>query len=104
VGVPTSPSRRPAKVSITNEESDFYTIVDVEANDRLGLLHDLTRTIARHGYATYISKAGTVLDQVADSFYLKDGDGKKLRDAKAIERLREDLLAAARLGEEGVGG
>ena len=104
VGAPTLPSRRPAKVSITNEESDFYTIVDVEANDRLGLLHDLTRTIARHGYSTYISKAGTVLDQVADSFYLKDKDGKKLRDAKAIERLREDLLAAARLGEEGGGG
>jgi hypothetical protein len=41
---------------------------------------------------------------VADSFYLKDRDGKKLRNAKAIERLREDLLAAARLGEEGGGG
>jgi [protein-PII] uridylyltransferase len=104
VGVAASPSRKPARVSITNEESDLYTIVDVEANDRLGLLHDLTRTIARHGYEIYISKAGTVLDQVADSFYLKDRDGKKLRDAKAIERLREDLLAAARLGEEGGGG
>ena len=104
VAEPTLPSRRPARVSIANEESDFYTIVDVEANDRLGLLHDLTRTIARHGYATYISKAGTVLDQVADSFYLKDRDGKKVRDAKALERLREDLLEAARLGEEGGGG
>jgi [protein-PII] uridylyltransferase len=104
VGATPSPSRKPARVSITNEESDLYTIVDVEANDRLGLLHDLTRTIARHGYEVYISKAGTVLDQVADSFYLKDRDGKKLRDAKAIERLREDLLAAARLAEEGGGG
>ena len=95
---------RAARVSATNEESDLYTIVDVEANDRLGLLHDLTRTIAEHGYEIYISKAGTVLDQVADSFYLKDRDGKKLRDVKAIERLRQDLLAAARLGEEGGGG
>ena len=97
-------ARRPARVSSANEESHFYTIVDVEANDRLGLLHDLTRTIARHGYEIYISKAGTVLDQVADSFYLKDRDGKKPRDAKALERLREDLLAAARLGEAGGGG
>ena len=56
-----------------------------------------------HGYEIYISKAATVLDQVADTFYLKDRDGKKLRDPKALERLREDLLAAARLGEEAVG-
>jgi [protein-PII] uridylyltransferase len=98
------PSHKPARVSVTNEESDLYTIADVEANDRMGLLHDLTRTIAEHGYEVYISKAGTVLDQVADSFYLKDRDGKKLRKQKAIERLRQDLLAAARLGEEGGGG
>jgi [protein-PII] uridylyltransferase len=104
VGSAALPSRRPARVSVTSEESDLYAIVDVEANDRLGLLHDLTRAIARHGYEVYISKAGTVLDQVADSFYLKDRDGKKPRDAKALEQLREDLLAAARLGEEGGGG
>jgi [protein-PII] uridylyltransferase len=104
VGVPAPPSRKPARVSITNEESDLYTIVDVEANDRLGLLHDLTRSIAQHGYEVYISKAGTVLDQVADSFYLKDREGKKLRNGEALERLREDLLAAARLGEESGGG
>ncbi|MDJ0847413.1 MAG: [protein-PII] uridylyltransferase [Myxococcota bacterium] len=96
-----SPSRKPATVSITNEESDFYTIVDVAANDRLGLLHDLTRTIAEHGYEIYISKAGTVLDQVTDAFYLKDRAGKKLQDPEAIERLRTDLLAAVRLGERG---
>ncbi len=98
-----TPSRSPATVSITNEESDFYTIVDVAANDRLGLLHDLTRVIAQHGYEVYISKAGTVLDQVTDAFYLKDREGKKLQDPEAIERLRTDLLAAVRLGEAGGG-
>ncbi len=98
-----APSRSPATVSITNEESDFYTIVDVAANDRLGLLHDLTRTIAEHGCEIYISKAGTVLDQVTDAFYLKDREGKKLQDPERIERLREDLLAVARLDETSVG-
>jgi [protein-PII] uridylyltransferase len=42
VGTPVAPHRDPATVSVSNEESDFYTIVDVAANDRLGLLHDLT--------------------------------------------------------------
>ena len=71
---------------------------DVTADDRLGLLHDLTRTIAEHGYEIYISKAANIRDQVADTFYLKDADGRKLGDREAIERLRLDLLEAAKGG------
>jgi [protein-PII] uridylyltransferase len=99
-----TPRRSPATVSLNNEESDFYTIVDVVADDRVGLLHDLTRAIAGYGYEIYISKAGTVLDQVTDAFYLKDSEGKKLADREEMERLRLDLLAAASRGEEGLEG
>jgi [protein-PII] uridylyltransferase len=96
VGFASAPSRKPESVLIGNVESDFYTIVDVSADDRLGLLHDLTRVIADHGYEVYISKATKVLDQVADTFYLKDRERRKLHDEAAIEALRRDLLAAAR--------
>ena len=102
LGTPVSLSREPASVVVSNDESDFYTIVDVTTNDRLGLLHDLTRTIADHDCEIYISKAGTVLDQVADTFYLKDRSGKKL-DPERMERLRADLLTAARWEGEGGG-
>jgi [protein-PII] uridylyltransferase len=96
-------SRNPATVVVSNDESDFYTIVDITANDRLGLLHDLTRTIADHGCEIFISKAATVLDQVTDTFYLKDEHGKKLSDPAAIERLRAALLTAAERGEDELG-
>ena len=99
LGVARSPTPQPSTVAISNEESDFYTIVDVVADDRLGLLHDLTRTIARHGFEIYIAKAGTVLDQVTDTFYLKDREGKKILDPDAIERLRIELLRAAEVRE-----
>jgi [protein-PII] uridylyltransferase len=92
---PLPPAPRPVEVAISNAESDFYTIVDVSANDRLGLLYDLTRTIASHGLEIYISKAATVMDQIADTFYLKDGEGKKILDPERIEHLRQDLLRAA---------
>jgi [protein-PII] uridylyltransferase len=98
LGAPLALREQPPAVSVTNEESEFYTLVDVAANDRLGLLHDLTRVIAEHGYEIYISKAGKVLDQVTDTFYLKDGSGEKIRDAAAVEALRSDLLAALRTG------
>jgi [protein-PII] uridylyltransferase len=92
------PSADGGNVTITNDESDFYTIIDVTANDRLGLLHDLTRAISEHGCEVYISKAGRVLDQVADTFYVKDIHDRKLEDPEAIASLRRDLLASARAG------
>jgi [protein-PII] uridylyltransferase len=99
VGRAPVPSPRPPEVVVSNEESDFYTIVDVSAEDRLGLLYDLTRTIAQHGYEIYISKIATVMDHIADTFYLKDAEGKKISDPVRLTSLRKDLLRAAR-GEE----
>jgi [protein-PII] uridylyltransferase len=84
-----------AKVRITNDESDFYTIAEIRANDRIGLLHALTAAVAREGHQVFISKAGTVLDQVQDTFYLKSAEGKKILDAAEIEALRVALAAAA---------
>ena len=99
VGVPETPSRIPPSVEVSNDESDFYTIVDVSANDRLGLLYDLTRTLAANDLEIYLSKATTVLDQVADTFYVKGQDGQKLEDPERIEALRSELLAALQLDE-----
>ena len=104
LGKRVSPTKSPVSATITNSESDFYTIIDITANDRLGLLHDLTRVIAQHGYEIYISKAATVLDQVADTFYLKDQHGKKLSDVAAMESLRIDLLEIVQRGADGTGG
>ncbi len=86
-------SQLPSQVEISNSVSDFYTVVDVVTDDRLGLLYSLTRVIADQGYEIYISKAGRVLDQVSDTFYLKDPERKKIQDPEALERLREALLA-----------
>ncbi len=64
-------------------------------HSQLGLLYDLTRTLATHGVEIFLSKATTVLDQVADTFYLKGPDGKKLTDPQVVEALRRDLLRVA---------
>jgi len=102
IGRSVTPSRRPPSVVISNQVSDFYTVVDVAANDRMGLLYHLTGTIAAHGLEIFVSKAATVLDQVADTFYVKAPGGKKLTDPEAVEALRRDLLEVA--GEGGSDG
>jgi len=86
-------SHTPPSVAVRNDVSDFYTVIDVNADDRLGLLYDLTRTITAHDLEIYVSKATTVLDQAADSFYVKTPDQKRLLDADDVERLQQDLLA-----------
>jgi len=96
VGAALRPSSvQSVNVRVTNDESDFYTIADITANDRIGLLHDLTKVIAEQNHEIYISKAATVLDQVQDTFYLKDASGKKIVDPEALERLETALIAAA---------
>ena len=99
LGQVTLPTHRPPRVIISNSESDFYTLVDVIADDRIGLLYDLTSAIEQNGYEIYISKAATIKDQVTDTFYLKDAKGRKIRDAAGLDRLREALLAAATSAE-----
>lgn len=101
VGLTRPPSRKPPRVLVSNDESEFYTLVDVIADDRLGLLYDVTRTIGEQGFEIYISKAATIKDQVTDAFYLKDQQAKKIKDPKLLERLRDALLEAVEGGLDG---
>ena len=103
VGVTRPPSRKAPRVLISNTESEFYTLVDVIADDRLGLLYDVTRTIGEQGFEIYISKAATIKDQVTDAFYLKDLQAKKIKDPVLLGRLRDALLEAVQVGLEGSG-
>jgi [protein-PII] uridylyltransferase len=91
VGRQRPPVSQPPRVRITNAESDFYTIVDVTTNDRMGLLYDLTRTLAEHSFEVYVSKASTILDQVADTFYVKDAQHKKVTDPERLAALENAL-------------
>lgn len=88
-------SGKPAAVSIRNDVSDSYTVVDITADDRLGLLYDLTRTMAEHDLEIYISKATTVLDQAGDTFYVKTRAGLRLTDLEAQSALSRALVQAA---------
>jgi [protein-PII] uridylyltransferase len=95
IGAAQPPRPTPPTVGVRNDVSDFYTVIDVTADDRLGLLYDLTHTLSEHGLEIYVSKATTVLDQVADTFYVKDEERRRLSDPKAIEALREAIEAVA---------
>jgi len=97
------PRSEPPRVLVTNAESDFYTLVDVTAEDRVGLLHDLTRTLGEFDLEIFVSKAATIRDQAADSFYVRDPSGRKLSNESIarVERALWDLVRAPGAGEDG---
>ena len=92
LGARRIPTRNAPSVSIRNDVSDFYTVIDLTSDDRLGLLYDVTRTLASHDLEIFISKATTVLDQVADTFYVKGPGRKRVTDPERLEKLRRALL------------
>ena len=82
----------PTKVRIDNATSDLYTIIDVFAHDRPGLLYDIGRTLFEQGLSVAIARIGTHLDQVVDVFYVIDSSGKKIESEEQIRTVREALL------------
>ena len=85
-------TRRPDRVEVDNETSDFYTIVEVYTYDRLGLLYEITQTLFDLQLSINIAKISTKVDQVVDVFYVRDFYGQKLFDDEQIRELKDALL------------
>jgi [protein-PII] uridylyltransferase len=87
------------KVRISNDDSDFYTIIDVTATDRPGILFDITRALADCGLDIARSRVQTRASQVTDSFYVTDA-GHKLLDQERIREVEARLMPAIQLENE----
>jgi [protein-PII] uridylyltransferase len=70
----------PVTVRVDNTASDFATVIEVGAPDRLGLLYDITRTFAELGLDVHLAKVATYEGRVVDSFYVRDVVGGKVTD------------------------
>jgi [protein-PII] uridylyltransferase len=89
------------RVNTDNGTSDRYTIIDVFAYDRSGLLFAVTRALFELGCSVCRAKISTYLDQVLDVFYVTDGDGNKIEDQQRLEAIRRRLLEV--IGEKAEG-
>jgi [protein-PII] uridylyltransferase len=91
LGAVRPPSRQPTEVRVDNETSDRYTILDVFADDRQGLLYVMTHAIFSQGLSVHAARISTRLDQAADVFYVTDAQGQKIEDLGQIERIRQGV-------------
>jgi [protein-PII] uridylyltransferase len=86
--------RIPTQIRFDNDASETRTLIEIETEDRLGLLYTISQTLAE--LALDISAARIVTERGAaiDSFYVRELDGGKVM---SVERqlLIEDRLRSA---------
>ena len=81
-------------VRINNIDSSRYTIIEVRAPDRFGLLHTLVSTLRQHDVHIHSARIATEVDSAVDVFYVSDKDGSKIDTALRIEIIRSVVYDA----------
>ncbi|TWT87452.1 Bifunctional uridylyltransferase/uridylyl-removing enzyme [Pseudobythopirellula maris] len=84
-------NQRP-EVRFDHQLSDEFTIVEVFAHDRQGLLYDLAFALHEMGLIIRFAKIATSVDRVVDVFYVTERDSEKLTDPERIDSVRARML------------
>jgi [protein-PII] uridylyltransferase len=91
----TPPAEVPVEVRVHNDASDFFTVIEVGAPDRIGLLFDITRTFAELHLDVHLAKVATYGRRVVDAFYVRDTLGRKVEDPGQIAEIQRAVAARA---------
>ncbi len=81
----------PPRVRIDNSSSDFYTVVELRAADRFGLLFAVTRTLAELRFDIHLALIDTRRGQVFDVFYVQEMDGQKVWSPERVAEIERGL-------------
>ena len=84
----------PTTISFDNEGSEIYTIIEVDTRDRLGLIHDIARTLSNNNISIASAIIATYGEQAVDTFYVKDLFGHKIHNAEKRAALGEKIRDA----------
>lgn len=84
----------PTQVLIDNSTSEKFTIIDIFAHDRPGLLYVIAKALHELKLSIGVAKIGTYIDQVVDVFYVVDLDGHKIFDELFMAEIRSRIYHA----------
>lgn len=82
----------PVRAYVSNDIHPSCTTVELQALDRIGLLHDLFHTINQHDLNTVHARICTEKGVAMDSLYITTRDGRKIEDPALLRDL-EDTFA-----------
>ena len=82
------------RVIIDNTASHIFTVIEVSALDRRGLLYDVTQAIAGLGLSIATARVATYGESAVDVFYVKDVFGLKVTHTSKLEQIQKELMTA----------
>ena len=89
--------RMPTVIGFDNETSNSSTILDIETEDRIGLLYYISRTFADLGLDISLAKILTEKGAAVDTFYITTWDKKKITSEehqRYIEHRLQEAISA----------
>jgi [protein-PII] uridylyltransferase len=86
--------RIPALIQLDNSTSEIRTIIDLQAEDRVGLLYDVSRALADLNVNIHLAKILTEKGAAIDSFYVTERWGAKLLDPPRHDAIKKRLQKA----------
>jgi len=94
IGDRSQARRSPTRVEIDNRQSREFTVVDVYAGDRPGLLFLVADAMFGLGLDIHLAKISTHLTAVLDVFYVTDATRSKIEDEARLDEIRRVIVAA----------
>ena len=86
--------RMETQVRFDNEASDERTLIEIETEDRLGLLYTISQTLAELDLDIAAARIVTERGAAIDSFSVSDVDDGKIASPKRLEHIAASLRAA----------
>ena len=81
------------EVKINNLDSDFYTIVEIIGEDRLGILYEITDALTDYGCDIHFARISTLGNRIVDVFYVQDEWGEKIKEKNRTDQLKKTILS-----------
>jgi [protein-PII] uridylyltransferase len=72
--------RIPTRIYLDNDASDTRTLIEIETEDRIGLLYTISRTLSELAVDISAAKISTERGAAIDSFYVREQSGGKIED------------------------
>ncbi|SMF96905.1 UTP--GlnB (protein PII) uridylyltransferase, GlnD [Methylomagnum ishizawai] len=83
----------PTQLYFHEDPQDRYTILELVATDRPGLLSKVGRAFTRCGIRLYNAKISTIGSRAEDIFYITDAEDRPLRQESQRQILRDCIVA-----------
>jgi [protein-PII] uridylyltransferase len=86
--------RMPIKIRVDAAASPTAIVIDIEAEDRVGFLYAVSKTLYDLGLSIALARISTENGAALDTFYVTDVEGQKITDSEWLARIEPELRRA----------